>query len=114
MADEARYFGEQVLRTLHEESDLARRWLRARPRGKTCTLGIEEDDVWTPLLRFANGSGAFNVMDLQVRHKTTWAQTGVRGIPEAIATELLESLRFTWEFPAQAAENWKRTSDPPH
>ena len=33
MANEARYFGEEVLRLLHEESELARRWLRARPRG---------------------------------------------------------------------------------
>ncbi len=114
MANEARYFGESVLRKLHEDSELARRWLRARPRGKTCTLGLEEEDEWTPLLRLANGSGAFNVMDLQVRNKKTWAYTGVRGIPDVVAKELLESLRFTWEFPAQAAETWQRTSDQPH
>lgn len=107
-------FAESVLRRLHDESELAKTWLQARPRGATATIGLEEDGEWVPLLRFANGAGAFNVMDLQVRDKSRWAPTGIRGVPNLIADQLVGPLRFTWEFQAQAADAWQRTSDHEH
>lgn len=114
MSSGADTFASRVLRRLHDESELAKTWLQARSRGTTATIGLEEEGEWIPLLRMANGSGAFNVMDLQVRDKRRWASTGVRGIPEVVADELIGPLRFTWEFQAQAADAWKRTSDREH
>lgn len=114
MPSGAAYFANLVLKRLHAESELAKTWLQARPRGKTATIGLEEDGEWVPLLRFANGSGAFNVMDLQVRDKTRWARTGIRGVPDVVADQLVGPLRFTWEFTAQAADTWQRTSDHEH
>lgn len=107
-------FAADVLKRLHDESELAKAWLQARPRGTTATIGLEEDGEWVPLLRFANGSGAFNVMDLQVRDKNRWARTGIRGVPNVVADQLVGPLRFTWEFQTQAAEAWQRTSDHEH
>lgn len=106
-------FGDEVVHLLRVESDLAA-FLLVRARGKTATIGVMDADEWVPLLRMVNGSGAFNVMDLQVRHKRSWARTGHRGIPAALVTELLGPLRFTWEMEAEAARDWQRTSDPEH
>lgn len=114
MPNGAALFANRVLKRLQDESELARTWLQARPRGTTATIGLGEDGDWVPLLRFANGSGAFNVMDLQVRDKNRWASTGVRGVPDAVADYLSGPLRFTWEFQVQAADSWKRTSDHEH
>ena len=112
-AGAARFAG-LVLSRLHADSDLARAWLQLRARGTTAVIGLEDDGQWVPLLRFANGSGAFNVMDVEVRHHTSWAHTGVRGVPDAVADVLVGSLRFTWEFHVTDAETWKRTSDQRH
>lgn len=114
MPNGAALFAHRVLKRLHDDSELAKTWLQARPRGTTATIGLEEEGDWIPLLRFANGAGAFNVMDLQVRDKTTWARTGVRGVPNVVADQLVGPLRFTWEFQVQAADAWKRTSDHEH
>lgn len=106
-------FGEEVVRLLRADSEVAS-LLLVRARGKTATIGVMDANEWVPLLRMANGSGAFNVMDLQVRHKHSWARTGHRGMPTAVVDALLGPLRFTWEMEAEAARDWQRTSDPGH
>jgi hypothetical protein len=95
----AESFGRRVLRELTEHNELAR-FLSVRARGKTAVLGYEVDDDWVPLFRFANGSAAFNVADLQIRHRETWQPTFVRGIPAAIAETLAGPLRPFWELHA--------------
>ncbi|MBN2800910.1 MAG: hypothetical protein JXX28_17365 [Deltaproteobacteria bacterium] len=57
-----------------------------------------DGDEWVPLLRLSSPSASFNVMNLDVRHGSRWAPTMIRGVPRAIAAELLGSMRFTWEF----------------
>lgn len=95
----AESFGRRVLRELIEHNELAR-FLTVRARGKTAVLGYEVDDDWIPLFRFANGSAAFNVADLQIRHRQTWQFTFVRGVPAFIAEALAGPLRLFWELHA--------------
>ena len=95
----AESYAKLVLRELVEHNELAR-FLAVRARGKTAVLGYEVDDEWVPLFRFANGSAAFNVADLEIRHRTTWQPTFVRGIPAVIAEALAGPLRPFWELHA--------------
>ena len=77
-------------------ADPAAAFLKVRARGKTAVLGYECEGEWIPLLRVAGGSGAYNVADLQVRHRTSWQPTFTRGVPAVLAGQLAEALRFTW------------------
>jgi len=95
----AKSFGLQVLRELIEHNELAQ-FLTVRARGKTAVLGYEIDEDWVPLFRFANGSAAFNVADLQIRHRETWKPTFVRGVPAMLAEALAGPLRPFWELHA--------------
>jgi hypothetical protein len=93
----AESFAIQVLRELTAHNALAQ-FLTIRARGKTAVLGYEIDDEWVPLFRVANGSAAFNVADLQIRHRETWQFTFIRGIPPFIAEALAGPLKPFWEL----------------
>lgn len=95
----AERFADLVLRELVNRDELAR-FLSVRARGKTAAIGYEVDEEWVPLLRIANGSAAYNVADLQVRHRRKWQPTFVRGVPAVIAENLAGPLRFVWELHA--------------
>lgn len=88
--------------------------LEARTRGKTVTLGLDENGTWVPLLRLTGGSAACNVMSLDVRHGKGWAPTGERGTPEMLAEPLLGPLSFTWMIEVDAVVDWRQTSDQGH
>ena len=87
--------------------------LQARGRGKTAVLSIRYGDELVPLLRLSNPSAAFNVMSLDVRHRSRWAPTFHRGIPQALADVLTQQLAFTWATWVDDAE-WSETSDHEH
>ncbi len=72
-------------------------FLAVRARGRTAVIGYDDAGEWVSILRFAHGSGSYNVADLQVRHHRSWKPTFVRGTPERIADELIGPLRFLWE-----------------
>ena len=91
----AKLFAERLLHEL-TTADQAAAFLRVRARGKTAVLGYECEGEWVPLLRVGGGSGAYNVADLQVRHRTSWQPTFTRGVPAVLAKQLAEPLRFTW------------------
>mgnify|MGYP006995730165 CR=1 FL=1 len=93
----ARYFGDSVLRAL-TRSDERASFLRVHATGSSCVIGYELDDLWVPLFRLAHGSAAFNVANLQVRHKTRWEPTFTRGTPEMIAEQLAGPFSFLWEL----------------
>jgi hypothetical protein len=81
-------------------------FLSARPRGKTAVIGYLDVDEWVPIFRITGGSGAYNVASLQVRHGTTWQPTLVRGVPAAVAEQLVGPLRFLWEQHAHYSQSW--------
>ena len=86
------------LRKLNPNTD----FLTVRSRGKSAVIGYENDAEWIPLFRIVGGSAAFNVANLQVRHKTSWAPTFIRGVPKDVASELAGNLSFIWEIHARS------------
>lgn len=113
MSSNAEGFARLVTEALRSADPLAKH-LQVRARGKAATIGFEENEEWVPLLRLAEPSPSFNVMSLEVRHHGRWEPTQVRGIPDAITTELLGPLRFLWQTELRWLENGQRTSDPAH
>jgi hypothetical protein len=71
-------------------------FLTVRARGRTAVLGYDDDGEWIPVFRVAHGSGAYNVANLQVRHRRSWQSTLVRGTPAILAEHLLGPLHFLW------------------
>ena len=97
----AETFATRVLQSLQVQAPLAEH-LDVRKRGKTATIGLEDQGEWVPLIRLANGSASFNVMSLEVRSHGRWEPTGVRGVPKDVAAALATTLRFLWEFEVNA------------
>lgn len=68
-----------------------------------------------PVLRLAGASASFNVMDLWIRHRSSWAMTGVRGTPAIVAAALAGPLFLFWasQLPAgpSGPGDWNRTSE---
>ena len=93
----AKIFAEAVVRNL-SATDTRASFLKVRARGKTAVIGYESEGDWIPLLRIAGGSGAYNVADLQVRHRSSWQPTFIRGVPAKLAQELSGPLAFLWEL----------------
>jgi hypothetical protein len=93
----ARIFAEAVVRNLCAE-DARASFLEVRARGKTAVIGYESVGEWIPLLRIAGGSGAYNVADLQVRHRSSWQPTLIRGVPAKLAQELAGPIAFVWQL----------------
>lgn len=84
----AEWFAQQVIDAVVEADERAS-FLAVRARGKTAVIGYDDEGDWVPLFRVAHGSGAYNVANLQVRHRTSWKPTLVRGVPVKIAEELI-------------------------
>lgn len=101
-------FANRVLRGLRERDPRAEA-LDARVRGKRAVFGYVDDGEWVPLLRLSNPSAAANVMNLDVRHKTRWAPTFVRGVPDVIVDHLAGPLSFTWQLHLSA---WSQPPEP--
>lgn len=101
----AETFAQSVLYAVAEADERAS-FLSVRARGKTAVIGYLDDDEWVPVFRIAGGSGAYNVANLQVRHRTKWEPTLVRGVPNVIAEQLIGPLRFLWEQHAHATQRW--------
>lgn len=112
MSWDASMFANAVVREL-QKADTVAAPLDVRARGKTATVGLLDAGEWVPLLRFSRPSASFNVMSLDVRQGSRWTATHVRGVPAAIAEELLGGLRFTWAMEAEATE-WQDISDREH
>lgn len=93
----AKHFGDCTLRALTQFDERAN-FLKVHATGSTCVIGYELDDLWIPLFRIAHGSAAFNVANLQVRHKSRWEPTFSRGTPEMIAEQLAGPFKFFWEL----------------
>ena len=98
-------FAQAVLRAVIAADERAS-FLTARPHGKTAVIGFLDDGEWVPVFRITGGSGAYNVASLQVRHRTTWQPTLVRGVPAAVAEQLIGPLRFLWEQHAHYSQPW--------
>ncbi len=109
----AQYFADCVLKEL-KNLDPQSDFLQVRARGKTAVLGYEDQSEWVPIFRIAGGSGAYNVADLQVRHRTTWQPTFIRGVPAVLAKQLASELRFIWESHICEHEGWGINSDQEH
>lgn len=101
----AEWFAQQVIDAVVEADERAS-FLAVRARGKTAVIGYEDEGDWVPLFRVAHGSGAYNVANLQVRHRTSWMPTLVRGVPAKVAEELIGPLRFLWEQHAHITQPW--------
>lgn len=98
-------FAQSVLKAVVAADERAS-FLDVRQRGKTAVIGFIEDDEWIPVFRISGGSGAYNVANLDVRHRTSWQPTFVRGVPSAIADQLIGPLRFLWEQHAHFSQSW--------
>lgn len=71
--------------------------LRARGRGGTAVIGIDDADTgFVPLLRLTGASRAYNVMTLLVRQGNHWMPTFQRGTPEQRAEPLATRLQHLW------------------
>lgn len=107
-------FAQALLRALvgHDPSAVA---LKARARGRTSVLGVEDFGDWVPLLRLSNPSASCNVMDVDVRQGQGWAPGFTRGTPAQLAEQLAGPLAFTWQAevgalePVPGAPDGKRT-----
>lgn len=95
-------FAEAVVRNLCA-ADARASFLEVRAQGKTAVIGYESESEWIPLLRIAGGSGAYNVADLQVRHRSSWQSTLVRGVPAKLAQALAGPMAFVWQLHADPA-----------
>jgi len=83
--------------------------LRARPRGKTAIIGIEDDGEFVPLLKLSGASASFNVMTLLVSHHGKWQPTLKRGTPEELAQPLAAELHHLWTIPLEMANmDWNQ------
>jgi len=83
-------------------------------RGKTATFGIDEGENWVPLFRLSNPSASVNVMNLDVPQGRGWAPTFERGVPDRLASVLLDQLPFTWLPEVDAVLAWRETSGQGH
>lgn len=92
----AEHFAKFVLNELRQLDDRAG-FLSFRTRGKASVIGFDDDGEWVPLFRIVGGSAAYNVANLQIRHRNKWEPTLVRGGHKVIADELAGPLRFFWE-----------------
>lgn len=99
----AEIYAQHVLRKLVQE-DATARFLEVRARGATATIGYHDAGEWVALLRIAHGSAAYNVAQLEVRHRQSWQPTFVRGTPDHVAAALLGDLRFLWELHAPGGD----------
>jgi hypothetical protein len=95
----AQRFADEVVWQLTKADERAS-FIVARARGKTAVLGYEYDGEWVPLFRITGGSAAYNVASLQVRHRSGWQPTFVRGVPATMAERLSGPFRFLWEIHA--------------
>jgi len=99
-------FANDVVREIVAADERAS-FLAVRARGKIAVIGYDDAGEWVPLFRVAHGSAAYNVANLQVRHRNSWQPTLVRGVPATIAEELIGPLRFLWEPHAHFSQSWK-------
>jgi hypothetical protein len=97
----AQSFTECVLRELRKLNPDAE-FLAVRARGKSAVIGYSDNDEWVPIFRLVGGSAAFNVANLQVRHRNRWDPTFIRGVPKDVASELAGNLSFIWEIHARS------------
>lgn len=71
--------------------------LRARGRGRTAVIGVQDaDNGFVPLLRLTGASRSNNVMTLLVRQGKHWMPTFQRGTPEQLAEPLATRLQHLW------------------
>jgi hypothetical protein len=99
----AQLFAQRVVDKLAQQ-DATACFLEVRGRGSTATIGYHDVGEWVGLLRIAHGSAAYNVANLEVRHRQSWQPTFVRSMPDQVAASLLGDLRLLWEGHAPLEE----------
>ena len=106
-------FAQLLLRAL-QQRDPRVAHVRAKARGKTAIIGIDEGENWVPLFRLSNPSASVNVMNLDMPQGSGWAPTFERGVPDKLAGVLLDQLPFTWLPEIDAVLAWRESSGREH
>lgn len=106
-------FAQLLLRALQQREPRAAH-VRVIARGKAATIGIDEGENWVPLFRLSNPSASVNVMNLDMPQGKGWAPTFERGVPDKLASVLLDQLPFAWLPEVDAVLAWRETCGREH